>query len=156
MRGGRCFLCYQKREQCCSIPGDFSSPCMAYTNAMIHITQSKLEQFIGQDTRSIRKPKQRMVREYRPQPHRSSMQNSLMTQTTQTRMPVYNFDLLSDDDISEDRKERKDCRHSRFSIYYKEGHMIYLKAIGQIPDTCPPFIRVSDDNNFVASIDEFG
>ena len=71
-------------------------------------------------------------------------------------MSVYNFDLLSDDDISEDRKERKDSRHSRFSIYYKEGHMIHLKAIGQIPDTCPPFIRVSDDNNFVASVDEFG
>jgi len=52
---------------------------MTDTNDMIHITQGKLQQLIRQDASSIREPKKRMIRKYRPQSHRPGMQNGFMT-----------------------------------------------------------------------------
>ena len=71
-------------------------------------------------------------------------------------MPMHNFNLLSQNDISKDRKEGKDSRESSFSIDNKKRHMIDLEAIREISNTSAPFIGVSDDDDFVAAIDEFG
>ena len=129
---------------------------MADSNYMIHIAQSKFQQLVRQDTRSIRKAKKRMIRKHRPQPHCPSMQDSLMTQTTQARVPVYDLNPLSQDDISEYRKEGKDSRKSTFSVDDQKRHMIDFEAIGEISDTSSPFICMGDDDDFVAAIDELG
>lgn len=55
---------------------------MANANNVVNIAQSELEQFICQDTRSIRKTKQRMIRKDGPKAHCSSMQNRLMAEAT--------------------------------------------------------------------------
>ena len=51
---------------------------MTDAHDMVHITQYEFEQFIGQDTRSIRKAKERMISEDSTQTHRSGMQDRFM------------------------------------------------------------------------------
>lgn len=46
---------------------------MTDADDMIHVAQYKLQQLICQYTGSIRKSKQRVIREYRPQAHSSRM-----------------------------------------------------------------------------------
>ena len=46
---------------------------MANTYDMINVAQSKLQQFVGQDTGSICEAEQRVICEYSPQSHRPCM-----------------------------------------------------------------------------------
>jgi hypothetical protein len=80
---------------------------MANTNNMIYVAQYKLQQLIRQNTRSVRKSKQRMIREHSAQPHRPRMQDSLMAETAQAGVTMYNGDLFSNEDVSEDGKQEK-------------------------------------------------
>ena len=129
-------------------------PSMAYSNDMVHIAQSELQQLIRQDTRSIREPKQRMIRKYCSQPHGPGMQDSLVTQTTQACMPMHDLNLLSEDDIPEYWEEGEDGRKSRFSIDDKKRYMVDLETIRKVPNASSPFIRVSDDDDFMTTVDE--
>ena len=97
-----------------------------------------------------------MIRKDRSQPHSPSMQYRLMTQTAQACMPMHDLDLLSEDDIPKYRKERKDSRESGFSIDDEKRNMVDLEAIRKVSDAGSPFICMSDDDDFVAAIDEFG
>ena len=69
---------------------------------------------------------------------------------------MHNLDPLSEDDIPEYRKEGKHSRKSSFSIDDKERYMIDLEAIREISNTGPPFVRMGDDDDLVATIDELG
>ena len=129
-------------------------PSMAYSNDMVHIAQSELQQLIRQDTRSIREPKQRMIRKYCSQPHGPGMQDSLVTQTTQACMPMYNLNPLSEDDIPENWEEGEDGRKSRFSVDDKKRNMVDLETVRKIANASSPFIRMSDDDDFMATVDE--
>ncbi len=97
-----------------------------------------------------------MIREDRSQPHSPSMQDSLVAQTAQACVPMHNLNLLSENDISEYWEEGKDSRESSFSVDDKERHMVDLETIRKISNTSSPFIRVGDDDDFVATIDELG
>lgn len=129
---------------------------MTDTNDMIHIAQSKFKKLIRQNTCSIREPKKRMIRKHRPQPHSPSMQYGLMTQTAQACMPMHDFDLLSEYNIPKYRKERKDSRESGFSIDDEERNMVDLEAVRKVSNAGSSFIRMSDDDDLVAAVDEFG
>lgn len=63
--------------------------------------------------------------------------------------------LLSQDDVSEDREERKDCRKSRLSVYDKEWHVVDLQSIGQVSYTSPVTICMGYNDHFMSSINEF-
>ena len=97
---------------------------MTDADYMVHITQCKFQQLICQDTRSIRETKKRMIRKHRSQPHSSSMQNGFMTKTAQARMTMHDFNLLPDDNVPEDREERKHGGESGFSVYYEKWNMV--------------------------------
>ena len=79
-----------------------------------------------------------------------------MAQTAQACMPMHDFNLLSQNDIPEYREEGKDSRESRFPIDDKERHMVDLETIREIPDTGSSLIRMGDDDDLVAAIDELG
>jgi hypothetical protein len=130
-------------------------PSMTNADDMIHITHNELQQLIRQYTGSIREAKQRVICEDSPKTHRSSMQDSLMAQTAETGMTVHYLDLLSNHYIAEDRKEREDCRKGGLSIDDQKGHMVDFKAICQVSNTCSSFVCVCDDNDFVATINQF-
>lgn len=78
---------------------------MTDTNYVIHITQGKLEQLVGEDTGSIRKPKQRMIREDCPQSHCPRMQDGFVAETAQACMAMHDLNLFSNNNVPEDWKE---------------------------------------------------
>lgn len=71
-------------------------------------------------------------------------------------MPMHDFDLLSQDDISEYWEEGKNSRESSFSIDDKERYVVDLEAIRKISNTTSSFICMGDDDDFMATIDELG
>jgi hypothetical protein len=79
-----------------------------------------------------------------------------MTHATQTCMTVHDLDLLSKDNVSENREKRKDSREGRFSVYNQEWDMIDLETIGKIPHACSAFVGVCNYYNLMAAIDELG
>ena len=128
---------------------------MTDANYMVHITQRKFEQLIRQDTRRIRETKKRMIRKHRPQPHCPSMQYSFMAKTAQARMTMHNFNLLPNDNVPEDREERKHGGKGSFSVDYKKWNMIDFQPISEISDPCTSLVCMRDDDDFVTTIDEF-
>lgn len=83
------------------------------------------------------------------------MEDSLSTETAETRMPVNNLNLLSNDNIAEDRKERENGREGRFAVNDEEGDVVDLEAIGEVANPCPAFVCMGDDNHFVPTVDQF-
>lgn len=82
------------------------------------------------------------------------MQDSLMAQTAQTRVPVHNLDFFSKNDISKYWKEGEDSRESCFSIDDKERYVIDFETVCEISNTSPPFICMRNDHDFMATINE--
>jgi len=70
-------------------------------------------------------------------------------------MAVDNFNLLSNDDISKDGEEGENSGKSGLSVDNEEGDMVDFKAVGEIANSGSAFVSVGDDDNFVATIDEF-
>jgi len=128
---------------------------MANTDSMIYITQCKLQQLIRQDTGRVRKAKQRMICEHSPETHSPGMYDSLMTNTTETAVSVYNLNLLPYYNIPEYWKEGEDGWEGRFSVYHKEGYVVDFQAIGKVSDSGAPGICVRYYYYFVPAVYEF-
>jgi hypothetical protein len=96
-----------------------------------------------------------VISEDRPQAHRTSMKDGLMTKTAQTCVSMNNLNLLSNHNVAEDWKERENCWESSLSVDDEKRYMVDFEAVRQIADTCSAFVGVRDDNDFVAAIDEF-
>lgn len=96
-----------------------------------------------------------MIRQHGSQTHGARVQDSFTAKSAHTGVSMDNLDLFSNDDIPEDREERKDSWHCRFAIDDEKRDMVDLEAIGEIPDSGPAFVGMSDDDDFVAAIDKF-
>lgn len=128
---------------------------MAHADAMIYITERKLEQLVGQDTRRVRKPKQRMIRKRRPEAHGARMQDSLITKTAQASMPVHNLNLLTDANIAKYGKERKDGRKGGLAVDDEKGDVVDLEAVGEVAHALPAVVvGVCDDDDLVPAVDQ--
>lgn len=128
---------------------------MAHTDDMIYITQSKFQEFVGQDARRICKSKERMICKNSSQPHGPTMKDCLMAKIAEASVAMNNLDFLPDDDVAKNWKEGKHGRHCGFSIYNKERNMIDFEAIGEISDASAALVGVSYYDHLVAAIDEF-
>ncbi len=78
---------------------------MAHANNVLYVAQGKFQKLVRQYAGSIRKSKQRVIRENCPQPHCPRMQNSFMAEATQACVAVHDLNLLSDNDVSVDWEE---------------------------------------------------
>lgn len=87
--------------------------------------------------------------------HCSGVQDRFMAEIAKACMAMHNLDLLSNDDIAEYRKEREDSRKGCLPVNNEERYMIDFETICQIVNTSPSFICMSDDDDFMAAIDEF-
>jgi hypothetical protein len=96
-----------------------------------------------------------VVREDSPQTHGPGMNDGLNAHVAETGMAVHDFNLLPDDDVAEDGEEGKHGGEGRLPIDDEEGHMIDFDAIGQVPYSVPAFVCMGDDDDFMASVDEF-
>jgi hypothetical protein len=77
-----------------------------------------------------------------------------MAKTAQTRVAMYNLNLLSNDNIPEDGEEREDGWEGRCSIDDEKWNVVDFEAIRKISHSSPPIVCMSDDYDFVASINE--
>jgi hypothetical protein len=69
-------------------------------------------------------------------------------------MAMYNVNLLSNNNIPEDREEGEDSREGRCSIDDEKGDVVDFEAIRKISHSSPPVIRVGNYYDLVPSIDE--
>lgn len=70
-------------------------------------------------------------------------------------MAMDNLDLFPDDDISENWKEREYSWEGCFAVDDKKWYMVYFESVCQITNSFATFISMSNDDDFMASIDEF-
>lgn len=70
-------------------------------------------------------------------------------------MAVDDLDAFAEDNGSEDREEGEDRWEGGFAVNNEEGHVVDFQAIGEISHACSSLVRVSDDDHFMASVDEF-
>lgn len=69
-------------------------------------------------------------------------------------MAVNDLNLLTDADISERREEGKNCRERRVSVNDEERHVVDLEAVGQVANTLAIAVRVRDDDDLVAAVNQ--
>jgi hypothetical protein len=131
------------------------APGMADADGMVDIAQSKLEELVGEDAACVGKAKQTVVRENGPQTHGPGMQYSLIAQTAQTGMSVYDLDALANDDVAEDGEEGEDGRKGGLAVYNEKRYVVDFEAIGEVPHARPASVSVGDDDDFVAAVNEF-
>lgn len=94
-----------------------------------------------------------MIRKHRSKSHGPRMQDCFVAKTTQTRMAMYDFNLLPDNDVSEGWEERKDGRKRCGAVYNEEGHMVDFQAIREVAHASSTFIGMRYNDNLVAPID---
>lgn len=121
---------------------------------MVDITESELEELVGEDACSVCKAEKRVVREDRPDTHGASVQRRLPAHAAQRCMAVNNVDLFPYDNIPKDGKEGEDGRESGRAIDDPKRHVVDLETIGEIPNALAVVVGVGYDHNLVASVDE--
>lgn len=83
------------------------------------------------------------------------MKNSFTTEAAKTLMAMNDLDLFSNYNISENREEGEDGWKGGLAVDDKERNVVDLESIRKISDTCSTFVCMSDDDDFVATINQF-
>lgn len=79
-----------------------------------------------------------------------------MTHVAQTRMAVHNLYTFSDEDVSKDWPEGEDGGKGGLPVDDQERNMIYFEAVRKVSYAGTARIGVSNDHDFMSSIDELG
>lgn len=128
---------------------------MANANDMIDITQGEFQQFVCQNTGGIGEAEETVICKESPQAHRTAVNDGFLAKIAETRVAVNDLDPFANDDIAEDREEGEDGRESGLPIYDKKGDMVDFEPIGQISNSLPSVVCMSDDDDLVATVDQF-
>lgn len=131
-----------------------SIPCMAHADAVIYITESKLEQLVGQDASGISKPKERVVGKDGPQTHGARVQNRLIAETAQAAVSMDNLNLLADANVAKDGEERKDGGEGRLAVDAEKRDVVDLEAVGEVAHAFAVVGRVRDDDDLVPAVNQ--
>lgn len=70
-------------------------------------------------------------------------------------MPTDNLDPFTYNDIAKDREEGKGCRKRSLAVDDEERHIVDFQSIGEVSHTCSTGVRVSNDYDFMPTINEF-
>jgi hypothetical protein len=84
------------------------------------------------------------------------MQYSFMAEAAQTRVPMNNLDLFSNENVSEDWKAGEDGWKCGSTVNDEKWDMVDFEAICEISYTRSSFVCVRYNYDFVSSIDELG
>lgn len=71
-------------------------------------------------------------------------------------MAVHNIDALAQDDVAKNREEGEDGGEAGGPVNDEKRDMVDLESIGEIAHASTAVIRVSDDDDFVSPVPEFG
>ncbi len=121
---------------------------------MVNIAQGKFQQLVGQNAPSVCESKQGMIRKDCAETHGAGVQYSFVAEATETGVSMYYFDFFSECDIAKYREERKDCGECGLAVYYEKRDVIDLETIGEVSYSCTAPIRMSNDDHFVAAVDQ--
>lgn len=121
---------------------------------MVDITQSELQELVGENAGGVCETEEGVVGEDGAKAHSSCVEDGFMAETTQTGVTVNDLDLLSDDNVAEDREEGEDRGKGALSVDNEKRDMVDLQAVREIAYPCPPFVRVCDDDDLVSAIDQ--
>lgn len=130
-------------------------PGMADADGMADVAQRKLEELVRENASSICEAKQAVVGENSIQSHSSCMEYRLVAEVAETGMAVYYLDLLADNDVAKDGEEGEDGRERSFAVDGPEGDIVDFEAIGEVANSFASLECVGDDDDFVATTDEF-
>lgn len=83
------------------------------------------------------------------------MKYGLVAEVAEAGMAVNYLDLLADDNVPEDWEEREDGGEGGFTVDSPERNVVDFEAVGEVANACPTLVRMGDDDDFVATIDEF-
>lgn len=70
-------------------------------------------------------------------------------------MTMHNLNLFAYHDVAEDGKEGENCRKRALSVHDQKGDMVHFETIGKVAYSSAASVGVRDDDNFMASIDQF-
>jgi hypothetical protein len=70
-------------------------------------------------------------------------------------MAVHNFYPFSYHHVAEEREEGEDSGKGRRPVDDGKGDMVDLDTVGQVSDAFAILVGMGDDNDFVASVDQF-
>lgn len=70
-------------------------------------------------------------------------------------MTMDDLNSFAYNDVAEDWEEGKDGRERSLAIYDKEGYIVNLQSICKVSNTCTAGVCVSDDYDFMSTINEF-
>ena len=129
---------------------------MTDTDDMVYIAQGKFEELVCQNACGICKSKEGMIGKDSTQTHGPCVQNGFMTKATKTPMTMHNLNLLANHNVSKDGEKGKYGWKGGFAVYDEEGNVINFEPVGQVPDTSSVLVCVSDDNDFMPTVDELG
>lgn len=79
-----------------------------------------------------------------------------MAEATETGVAVNYLDSFAYDDVPKDWKEGEDSGHCRLPVNDQEWHMIDFEAVGEVMYPCTAFVRMSDYDHFMPSVDKLG
>jgi hypothetical protein len=78
-----------------------------------------------------------------------------MAETAQACMSMHDFNLLSNDNVSEDGEEGEDSWEGGGAVDDEEGDVVDLEAIREVSHSRSPLVCMRDDDDLVAPVDEF-
>ena len=70
-------------------------------------------------------------------------------------MTMHNLYTFSNDDIAKYWKEGKDSGESCLHIDDQKRYIVYFQAVGQVSNTFATLIGMGNDDNLMATVDEF-
>lgn len=70
-------------------------------------------------------------------------------------MSVNDFDSLADYYVPENREEGEHRGKRCLTVNDKEWHIVDFDSVGEVSHSSTPFVGMSDDNYFVATINQF-
>lgn len=83
------------------------------------------------------------------------MKYCLTAEVAQASVSMDDLDGLSDNNVAEHWEKGEDGWECGLAVYGPEGNIVDLEAIGKIADPCAALVCVGNDDDFVATINEF-
>ena len=82
------------------------------------------------------------------------MQDGFMAEAAEACMAVYDFNLLSNDNVAEDWEEGEDSRECRGAINDEKRDVVDFEPIREVSHASSAFVCVCDDNDLVPTVDQ--
>ncbi len=78
-----------------------------------------------------------------------------MTQVTEAGVSMDYLYSFTNNDVSENGEERKDCGEGSLAVDDKKRNIVDLQSVGKVSHTRPSSIGMSDNDDFVSTVDQF-